>query len=107
MKLSKMIFKDIAFILLALSIPSLLALQSVQGHRYAQLENQVKAIEKKQHSLIEDNKQLISGIGVLSSASRIEKIALEELGMHQVSSEDIVRVEVRPELRTHGGGRAR
>ena len=106
MKLSKMI-KDTAFILLALSIPSLLALQSVQGHRYAQLENQVKNLEKKQHTLIEDNKQLISGIGVLSSAARIEKIALEELGMHQASSEDIVRVEIRPELRTYGGGRAR
>lgn len=104
--MSKMI-KDTAFILLALSIPSLLALQSVQGHRYAQLENQVKNLEKKQHTLIEDNKQLISGIGVLSSAARIEKIALEELGMHQASSEDIVRVEIRPELRTYGGGCAR
>ncbi|WP_428771143.1 cell division protein FtsL [Treponema sp. HNW] len=107
MKPSKMIFKDIAFILIALSIPALLALQSFQGYRYGLLENQVHNLEKKQHSLIEYNKRLISDIGLLSGSSRIEKIALEELGMYQASSHEIIRVQVRPELRTKGGGRAR
>ena len=107
MKPSKMIFKDISFILIALSIPALLALQSFQGYRYSRLENQVNNLEKKQHSLIEDNKQLISDIGLLSASSRIEKIALEELGMYQAASREIIRVQVRPELRAQGGDRAK
>lgn len=107
MKRSKMIFKDISFILIALSIPALLALQSFQGYRYTLLENQVKNLEKKQHNLIEHNKRLISDIGLLSNSSRIEKIALEELGMYQASSHEIVRVQVRPDIHARGGGRAK
>jgi len=96
MKHKKTLFKDIAFILTAMSIPALLAVQSLQGHHYMQLERQLKNLEKKQHNLIESNKQLISEIGLLSSSARIEKIALDELGMHQASSDEIVRVHIDP-----------
>ena len=41
-----------------------------------------------------ENKKLVSDIAVLSSADRIEKIAVEELGMHKAETEDIVRVEM-------------
>ncbi|MGI5173365.1 cell division protein FtsL [Treponema sp. OMZ 840] len=95
MKNAKPICKDIVFILIALCIPGLLALQSLQGYRYVQLENQLKNLEKKQSDLIESNKQLISDIGLLSSSARIEKIAVEELGMHQASSEEIDRVQIK------------
>ncbi len=91
----KSIFKDIAFILTALCIPALLAVQSLQAHRYMGLENQLKSLEKKQTDLIENNKQLISDIGLLSSSTRIEQIAVEELGMHQASSDEIDRVEIK------------
>jgi len=59
------------------------------------LENQTKSLEKKQTDLIENNKQLISDIGLLSSSTRIEQIAVEELGMHQASSDEIDRVEIK------------
>ena len=41
-----------------------------------------------------NQKILVSDIAVLSSADRIEKIAVEELGMHKAETEDIVRVEM-------------
>ena len=41
----KSIFKDIAFILTALCIPALLAVQSLQAHRYMGLENQLKRLQ--------------------------------------------------------------
>ena len=54
----------------------------------------VSELENKQEKLIEENKKLVSDIAVLSSADRIEKIAVEELGMHKAETEDIVRVEM-------------
>ena len=44
--------------------------------------------------LIEENKRIVSEISVLTNAERIEKIAVEELGMHKAEAEDIVRVEM-------------
>ena len=38
---------------------------------------------------------MITDIGVLSSSSRIEKIAIEDLDMHPAQSDEIVRVQVR------------
>lgn len=81
--------------LLILSIPACLALSGVQSHRYSKLTKEVTSLEKKQSELIEKNKRLISDIGVLSSSARIEKIAIEELGMEKASSKDIVRIEVK------------
>ena len=42
---------------------------------YASLEKEVSELEKTQYQLIEDNKKLVSEIGVLSSSERIEQIA--------------------------------
>ena len=95
MKRIKLFCKDAAFMLLALCIRALLAIQSFQGHRYMQLERQFKNLEKTQNDLIESNKTLITDIGVLSSSSRIEKIAIEDLDMHPAQSDEIVRVQVR------------
>ena len=44
--------------------------------------------------LIEENKKLVSEIGMLSSSERIEKIAISEYGMRLAESDEIVRVEV-------------
>jgi len=79
---------------LALSVPVMLCIYAIQAHRYTELVKEVKELEVKQESLIEENKRLVSDISVLSSADRIEKMAVEELGMHKAESEDIVRVEM-------------
>lgn len=81
--------------LLALCIPAFLAVETIQAHRYTSLESQLRDLEKSQSEAIESNKRLITELGLLSSSSRIEKIAIDELGMHQASSDEIVRVEMK------------
>ena len=80
-------FKKVLVCILALSIPVMLYLYAMQAKRYTDLE-------RKQAELIEQNKKLVSDISVLSSADRIEKIAVDDLGMHKAQAEDIVRVEM-------------
>ncbi len=87
-------FKKVLLCLLALAIPVMLYLYAVQARRYTDLEKDLRDLERKQAELIEQNKKLVSDISVLSSADRIEKIALEDLGMHKAQAEDIVRVEM-------------
>ena len=77
-----------------LAIPVLLCLYAVQARQYTNLVKEIKELELKQEKLIEENKKLVSDIAVLSSSDRIEKIAVEELGMHKAEAEDIVRVEM-------------
>lgn len=85
--------------ILALSIPALLCLYAFQAKKYTDLNKELIELEKKQAELIEQNKKLVSDISVLSSADRIEKLAVEELGMHKAEAEDIVRVEMTGEKR--------
>ena len=87
-------FKIILICLFALSIPALLTLYAYQTKKYTDLTKEITELEKKQEKLIEENKKLIIDISQLSSAERIEKIAVEELGMHKAEAEDIVRVEM-------------
>ena len=87
-------FKAILICLFALSIPVMLGLYAMQVKKYTDLSKEVLELESKQEKLIEENKKLVSDISQLSSAERIEKIAVEELGMHKAEAEDIVRVEM-------------
>ena len=80
--------------IVVLSIPAMLCLYAAQARRYTNLTKEIRELERKQEKLIEENKKLVSDIAVLSSADRIEKIAVEELGMHKAETEDIVRVEM-------------
>lgn len=90
----KAFFKNFFLCLLALSIPGLLILTGLQSSKYRTLKKEVEALEKKQETLIEENKKLITDISLLSSSDRIEKIAEEDLMMRQAESEEIVRVGV-------------
>lgn len=91
----KLFLKKTIIVIIAAMIPVMLCLYALQAKRYTDLTKEIAALEKKQEKLIEDNKKLVSDISVLSSADRIEKIAVEELGMHKAESEDIVRVEMK------------
>lgn len=91
---AKAFFKGIFIIIFAFSIPTLLFLYALQTKRYTDLTKDVKSLELKQEKLIEENKRLVSDISILSNAERIERIAVEELGMHKAETEDIVRVEM-------------
>ncbi len=87
-------FKVVLISLFALSIPVMLVLYAVQAKKYSDLTKEITELETKQEKLIEENKKLVSDISQLSSAERIERIAVEELGMHKAQAEDIVRVEM-------------
>ena len=90
----KNVFFKIAVCLFVLFISSMLFLYGFQEKRYSKLKLEIKALEQKQEKLIEENKKIVNEISILSSADRIEKIAVEELGMHKAQGEDIVRVEM-------------
>ena len=87
-------FKALLISLFALSIPVMLVLYAIQSKKYTDLTKEITELEVKQEKLIEENKKLVSDISQLSSAERIERIAVEELGMHKAEAEDIVRVEM-------------
>ena len=97
-RLKRIKAKKIAEILLislfAISIPAMLGLYAFQAKRYTEITKEIINLEAKQEKLIEENKKLVSEISVLSSAERIEKIAVEELGMHKAEKDDIIRVEM-------------
>lgn len=80
---------------LALSIPCLLILNTMQVKSYYRLQKETEAIEQKQYEVIEDNRRLVSTISTLSSAERIEMLAEETLGMQKALPNDIIRVEVK------------
>ena len=83
-------FRIFGVCLLTISIPAMLILYGLQAKKYKDLTK----LERKQEKLIEENKRIVSEISVLTNAERIEKIAVEELGMHKAEAEDIVRVEM-------------
>ena len=87
-------FRFFGVCLLTISIPAMLILYGLQAKKYKDLTKEVVELERKQEKLIEENKRIVSEISVLTNAERIEKIAVEELGMHKAEAEDIVRVEM-------------
>ena len=94
-KKTKGILATIGICVLAAAIPGVLAINSIQAQRYSNLEKEVKQLESTQKEIIEENKILVSEVGVSSSSQRIEDIASNELGMRQAESEEIVRVSVK------------
>jgi cell division protein FtsL len=95
MKKKSEIIQNVLIVLLALSIPGLLALANFETTKYAKLEKEVSELEDIQYQLIEENRKLVSEIGVLSSSERIEQIAVNEYGMRLAESEEIIRVDVK------------
>ena len=87
--------KRVGIYLLALSIPFFLVIAMVQSQQYMNIEKEVAELERVQKDLIESNKALVTDISVLSSSERIEKIAVEQLGMRKATSDEIVRVSIK------------
>ena len=87
--------KRLGIYLLALSIPFFLVVAMVQSQQYMNIEKEVAELEQVQKDLIESNKALVTDISVLSSSERIEKIAVEQLGMRKATSDEKVRVSIK------------
>ena len=81
-------------IILAAAIPVLLFAGGINSQKNKNLTDEILNLEKDQKKTTEENKKLITDISLLSSSERIEKIAVEELGMRQAETEEIVRVNM-------------
>ena len=88
-------FKNTIAVLLVLMIPFFLFFAVWQGMEYSSLELEVRQLEQEQYEVIEMNRRFISGVTVLSSPGRIEKLAVEDLGMRKAEAGEIMRIEMR------------
>ena len=95
MKKGSRIVRVLFFFFFALCIPGALAIGGMRSRKYADLNKDVTDLETRQQTLVDENKNLITDISLLSSTDRIERIAEEELGMRQAESEEIVRVQMK------------
>jgi cell division protein FtsL len=87
--------KNVALILLAIAIPLVLFAGVAQTSRYTALETEVRNMENEQHEVITLNKRLVSGIAVLSTPERIERVATLDLGMKKAEPSQIMRIELK------------
>jgi len=87
------------FYLMALAIPAAFAFNAWQSVAYAGVSRELKVLERTQTEWIESNKRLIAGISVLSSAERIEQLAIHDLKMQKIQAESVTHVRIAP-----GGG---
>lgn len=95
MKKNVALLKNAAALLVALAVPLTLFAGVAQTSRYSSLDNEVRAMEREQHEIIALNKRLVSGITVLSTPERIERIATGELGMKKAEPGQIMRIELK------------
>jgi len=87
--------KNVATILMTIAIPLFLFAGVWQTGRYSCLDAEVRQIDKEQYEVITQNKRLISGITVLSTPERIEKVAVQDLGMRKALPNEIMRIELK------------
>jgi cell division protein FtsL len=87
--------KNVCAILLAIGISLSLFIGVWQTSRYSRLESEVMRLEGEQYDVITANRRLISGITVLSTPERIEKVAERDLGMRKARPEEIMRIELK------------
>ena len=94
MKKVNRVKKNIVLCVLALIVPLLLVAGLFQVHRFKTLKTEVDELDSKQYSVIDGNRRLVGEISLLAGADRIEQTAVEEYGMQESESEDIVRIKV-------------
>ena len=95
-----MIRQRLLFYFFVLTIPLFLGLTAWQSVRYGELERNVRRLEATQERWIESNNRLIAGIAVLTSSSRIEQVALRDLGLTRMRPENVLQIRI------EGGGGA-
>lgn len=87
---------------LLLAVPALVFVNLYQAWRYESFRREVLAREALQKQWLEDNKQLLTGIAVLSSPQRIGDLAQRELGLGLLPSQKIIKVQIDPRLTEEG-----
>jgi cell division protein FtsL len=80
------------FIITVLACIALFFLNTWQGHRYQELEQEVENLELEQKDWLEKNKKVIAALAVLSSPERVEALAVDKLGLKPLKPEDVIKV---------------
>ncbi len=84
--------KKFLIILMVLTVSFLFSLEVWQVARYKELANEVRELETEQESWVDENKQILADISVLRSPERIQKLAVEQLGLEPLDPERILRI---------------
>ena len=93
-----MIKRYLLLYFIVFTIPLFLGLAAWQSVRYAKLDKGLRRLEATQKDWVESNKKLAAGIAVLGSSSRIEQVAVYDLGLSKMRPEDVLQVRI------EGGG---
>ena len=74
------------------TIPLFLGLTAWQSARYSDLEKQTKKLEIDQEKWVESNKHLIADIAIITTSEKVERIALEDMGLSKIQPENVLQV---------------
>jgi cell division protein FtsL len=85
-------FRSPFFIITVLAFIALFFLNTWQGYRYQELEQEVENLELEQKDWLEKNKKVIAALAVLSSPERVEALAVDKLGLKPLKPEDVIKV---------------
>lgn len=77
-----------------LTIPMFLGFIAWQSVRYMELERNARRLEVIQEDWVESNRRLIASIAVLSSTSRIQQVAVQDLGLSRIRPEAVLQVRI-------------
>ena len=89
-----MIRRYVLLYFIVFTIPLFLGLAAWQSVRYERLDKGVRRLEATQEDWVESNKKLAAGIAVLGSSSRIEQVAIHDLGLSKIQPEDVLQVRI-------------
>ena len=94
--------RRVLLVVVVCTVPALMLLNAWRVFRFGQALDEVRDLEDVQHELIEENKNTLVGIEVLSSPSRLEEIVG---GMDDIEKRLLVpRVLIRVGSEVDGGG---
>ena len=83
------------FTIIVLVFIALFFLNTWQGYRYQELEQEVGNLELEQKDWLEQNKKIIAALAVLSSPERVEALAVDRLGLKPLKPEDVIKVNIK------------
>ena len=79
-------------LVLICTVPLFVFMNVYQVYRYRAVKMEIRFLEAEQKDLLENNKRILAGIGVLKSPARIDKLASEDLGLEKVHSGKTIRI---------------
>jgi len=83
--------RKIALLLLC-TVPALVFLNVWEVFRFEELKSTVQSLEAEQKEWLEKNKRMITGIAVLNSPARIDKLARDELKLEKTGVGNTIRI---------------